>query len=52
MWQIFQGVTVHLTGTLYCKKLLLLMNCKNPIIEIQDHIFKITIDFSPLLIKK
>ena len=27
------------------------MNCKNPIIEIQDHIFKITIDFSPLLIK-
>ena len=39
-------------GLYIVKKLLLLMNCKNPIIEIQDHIFKITIDFSPLLIKK
>ena len=38
-------------GLYIVKKLLLLMNCKNPIIEIQDHIFKITIDFSPLLIK-
>ena len=39
-------------GLYIVKKLLLLMNCKNPIIEIQYHIFKITIDFSPLLIKK
>lgn len=39
-------------GLYIVKKLLLLMNCKNPKIEIQDHIFKITIDFSPLLIKK
>lgn len=39
-------------GLYIVKKLLLLMNCKNPIIEIQDHIFKIMIDFSPLLIKK
>ena len=39
-------------GLYIVKKLLLLMNCQNPIIEIQDHIFKITIDFSPLLIKK
>ena len=29
-----------------------LMNCTNPIIEIHDHNFMITIDFSPLLIKK
>ena len=34
------------------KKLLLMMNCTNPIIEIHDHNFMITIDFSPLLIKK
>ena len=33
------------------KKLLLMMNCTNPIIEIHDHNFMITIDFSPLLIK-
>ena len=32
--------------------LLLMMNCTNPIIEIHDHNFMITIDFSPLLIKK
>ena len=30
----------------------LMMNCTNPIIEIHDHNFMITIDFSPLLIKK
>ena len=28
------------------------VNCTNPIIEIHDHNFMITIDFSPLLIKK
>lgn len=28
-----------------------MMNCTNPIIEIHDHNFMITIDFSPLLIK-
>ena len=39
-------------GLYIVKKLLLMMNCTNPIIEIHDHNFMITIDFSPLLIKK
>ena len=39
-------------GLYIVKKLLLMMNCTNPIIEIHDHNFMITIDFSTLLIKK
>ena len=39
-------------GLYIVKKLLLMMNCTNPIIEMHDHNFMITIDFSPLLIKK
>ena len=39
-------------GLYIVKKLLLMMNCTNPILEIHDHNFMITIDFSPLLIKK
>lgn len=42
----------YLQGLYIVKKLLLMMNCTNPIIEIHDHNFMITIDFSPLLIKK
>lgn len=38
-------------GLYIVKKLLLRMNCNEPNIEIEHQIFKITIDFSPLLLK-
>lgn len=38
-------------GLYIVKKLLLWMNCDEPTIEIKNQIFKITIDFSPLLLK-
>lgn len=48
----FQANGTSGQGLYIVKKLLLMMNCTNPIIEIHDHNFMITIDFSPLLIKK
>ncbi len=39
-------------GLYIVKKLLLMMNCTNPIIEIHDHNFMITIDFFALYSKK
>lgn len=47
-----ESISTSGQGLYIVKKLLLMMNCTNPIIEIHDHNFMITIDFSPLLIKK